>query len=53
MYNVSQFVLNILVPFQELQADIQSGEQAFTSDEPNRSTPAVSVDTMLIGKPKR
>ncbi|XP_057804190.1 uncharacterized protein LOC131019617 isoform X2 [Salvia miltiorrhiza] len=36
----------------ELQADIRSGGQTFTSDELSRST-AASIDTMLIGKPER
>lgn len=37
---------------EELQGH-KSGEKPFTSDELSRSTPAVSMDTVLIGKPKR
>ncbi|KAL1559817.1 hypothetical protein AAHA92_10116 [Salvia divinorum] len=37
----------------ELQADMRSGGQTFTSDELSIRTPAVSIDTMLIGKPER
>ncbi|XP_041994498.1 uncharacterized protein LOC121744885 [Salvia splendens] len=37
----------------ELQADMRSGGQTFTSDELPISTQAVSIDTMLIGKPER
>lgn len=46
-------LLNVLVRFQELQADMRSGGQTFTSDELPISTQAVSIDTMLIGKPER
>lgn len=37
---------------EELQGQ-KPGEKPFTSDELSRSTPAVSMDTVLIGKPKR
>ncbi|KAG6383513.1 hypothetical protein SASPL_156726 [Salvia splendens] len=37
----------------ELQADMRSGGQTFTSDELPISTHAVSIDTILIGKPER
>ncbi|XP_047943324.1 uncharacterized protein LOC125190157 isoform X2 [Salvia hispanica] len=37
----------------ELQADMRSGGQTSTSDELPLTTHAVSIDTMLIGKPER
>ncbi|KAH6755039.1 Nucleic acid-binding [Perilla frutescens var. hirtella] len=37
----------------ELQADMWSGGKTFSTVELSRSTPAVSMDTVLIGKPKR
>ena len=46
-------LLNVFVLFQELQADMRSGGQTSTSDELPLTTHAVSIDTMLIGKPER
>ncbi|KAL0324319.1 UNVERIFIED_CONTAM: hypothetical protein Scaly_2399000 [Sesamum calycinum] len=37
----------------ELQADMWSGGKTFASDGPPGSTPAMSMDSVLIGKPKR
>ncbi|KAK6158167.1 hypothetical protein DH2020_005481 [Rehmannia glutinosa] len=37
----------------ELQADMWSGEKTFVSDGSSRSTNTISMDTVLIGKPKR
>lgn len=36
-----------------MQAGIGSGEKTFASGGPSGSTPAIPVDTVLIGKPKR
>ncbi|KAK4435298.1 hypothetical protein Salat_0693200 [Sesamum alatum] len=37
----------------ELQADMWSAGKTFASDGPPRSSPAMSMDSVLIGKPKR